>query len=117
MRKKDYKGRVEKRVLSKCEGVCRTYDKLQYEYATLLNESDDVKTFTIEFLNNMTAEVREQFIKQCTMEELVEKHTMYIVRRALTALTRRDTMILGNTEGRRTQLMDDEEIWWYTENN
>ena len=45
MRKKDFKGRVEKRVLSKCEGVCRTYDKLQYEYATLLNESDDVKTF------------------------------------------------------------------------
>ena len=50
MRKKDYKGRVEKRVFSKCEGVCRTYDKLQYQYATLLNESDDVKNFMVNVL-------------------------------------------------------------------
>ena len=50
MRKKDYKGRVEKRALSKCEGVCRTYDKLQYQYATLLNESDDVKNFMVNVL-------------------------------------------------------------------
>ena len=50
MRKKNFKGRVEKRVLTKCDGVCRTYDKLQYEYANLLNESDDVKTFMVNVL-------------------------------------------------------------------
>ena len=32
---------------------------------------------SIEFLNNMTVEIREHFLKQCTMEELVEKHTMF----------------------------------------
>ena len=32
MRKKNYKGRCEKRVLSKCIGICRTYDALQYAY-------------------------------------------------------------------------------------
>jgi len=29
MRKKGYKGRCEKRVLSKCQDVCRTYDDIQ----------------------------------------------------------------------------------------
>lgn len=36
MRKKHYKGRCEKRVLSKCQGVCRTYDAIQYAYADAL---------------------------------------------------------------------------------
>ena len=33
MRKKDYKGRTEKRMLSKCKDVCRTYDAIQSAYA------------------------------------------------------------------------------------
>ena len=45
MRKKNYKGRCEKRVLSKCVGICRTYDALQYAYADLLEKNDDVKEF------------------------------------------------------------------------
>lgn len=28
MRKKGYKGRTEKRILSKCNDVCRTYDAM-----------------------------------------------------------------------------------------
>ena len=33
MRKKNYKGaKVSKRVVAKCEGVCRTYDAIQYAY-------------------------------------------------------------------------------------
>ena len=36
MRKKDFKGRCEKRMLSKCEGVCRTYDAIQFAYADVL---------------------------------------------------------------------------------
>lgn len=43
MRKKNFKGRCEKRVISKCSEVCRTYDALQYAYADLLQESDEVQ--------------------------------------------------------------------------
>lgn len=43
MRSKNYKGRCEKRVLKKCEGVCRTYDSIQYAYADILQSRDDIK--------------------------------------------------------------------------
>ena len=43
MRKKNFKGRCEKRVIGKCSDVCRTYDAIQYAYADLLQESDEVK--------------------------------------------------------------------------
>ena len=33
MRKKNFKGRCEKRVIAKCSEVCRTYDAIQYAYA------------------------------------------------------------------------------------
>lgn len=42
MRKKNYKGRCEKRSLSKCEGVCRTYDEVQYAYAGFLQNNDNI---------------------------------------------------------------------------
>lgn len=42
MRKKGYKGRCEKRTLPKCQGVCRTYDAIQYAYADVLQESEEV---------------------------------------------------------------------------
>ena len=42
MRKKNYKGRCEKRKLSKCEGVCKTYDVLQYAYADMLEANNDI---------------------------------------------------------------------------
>ena len=42
MRKKNYKGRCEKRVLSKCKEVCRTYDDIQSAYAELLQESESI---------------------------------------------------------------------------
>ena len=43
MRKKNFKGRCEKRVLGKCAEVCRTYDAIQYAYADLLQASDEIK--------------------------------------------------------------------------
>ena len=43
MRKKNFKGRCEKRMLGKCTEVCRTYDAIQYAYANLLQASDEVK--------------------------------------------------------------------------
>ena len=41
MRKKNFKGRCEKRMIGKCTEVCRTYDVIQYAYADLLQESDE----------------------------------------------------------------------------
>lgn len=41
MRKKNFKGRCEKRALPKCHGVCRTYDAIQYAYADIL-QADNV---------------------------------------------------------------------------
>lgn len=43
MRKKNFKGRCEKRVIAKCSEVCRTYDAIQYTYADVLQSSDEVK--------------------------------------------------------------------------
>ena len=43
MRKKGFKGRCEKRVIGKYAGVCRTYDAIQYAYADVLQQSDDVQ--------------------------------------------------------------------------
>jgi len=42
MRKKNYKGRCEKRSISKCEGVCRTYDPIQSAYADFLQSNDNI---------------------------------------------------------------------------
>lgn len=45
MRKKNYKGRCEKRILSKCKDVCKTYNEIQYAYADILQSKDDIKSF------------------------------------------------------------------------
>lgn len=43
MRKKNFKGRCEKRKIGKCEEVCKTYDAIQYAYADLLQANDEIK--------------------------------------------------------------------------
>ena len=43
MRKKNFKGRCEKRMIGKCSDVCRTYDAIQYAYADLLQRDEEVK--------------------------------------------------------------------------
>ena len=45
MRKKGYKGRCEKRVLSRCQDVCRTYDDIQRAYADILQECEEIAEF------------------------------------------------------------------------
>lgn len=51
MRKKDYRGaKVAKRMVSKCEGVCRTYDAMQYAYADLLSKAEEVRSFQVNVL-------------------------------------------------------------------
>lgn len=43
MRKKNFKGRCEKRTISKCDEVCRTFDPIQYAYADVLQASENIK--------------------------------------------------------------------------
>lgn len=43
MHKKDYKGRCEKKTLTKNKEICRTYDPIQNKYADLLEESSKIK--------------------------------------------------------------------------
>lgn len=42
MRKKNYKGRCEKRSLSKCTEICRTFDAIQYAYADMLQNNRNI---------------------------------------------------------------------------
>lgn len=42
MRNKNYKGRCEKRSLSKCKDVCRTYDVIQSAYADKLESDEEI---------------------------------------------------------------------------
>lgn len=43
LRKKNFKGRCEKRKLSKCIEVCRTYDPIQFTYADILSTDDTIQ--------------------------------------------------------------------------
>lgn len=43
MRKKNYKGRCEKRKIDKCAEVCRTYDPIQSVYADMLAVDESVR--------------------------------------------------------------------------
>lgn len=45
MRKKSYKGRCEKRSLSKCQGICKTYNAIQSAYADMLQSDDSISEF------------------------------------------------------------------------
>ena len=43
MRRKNIKDRCEKRKLPRFKEVCKTYDSIQFAYATLLSECEDLK--------------------------------------------------------------------------
>ena len=45
MLKKNYKGRCEKRALSKCQGICKSYNNLQLCFADMLQADSDIKSF------------------------------------------------------------------------
>ena len=45
MQKKNPKTRCERKSLSKCEGVCRLYNKIQIAYADRLQEEDEIISF------------------------------------------------------------------------
>ena len=45
MKKINYKGRCEKRKVSKCKDICRTYTKIQSAFVNVLEEDDEVVSF------------------------------------------------------------------------
>ena len=45
MKKINYKGRCEKRKVSKCEDICRTYSKIQSAMVDMLENNDDAVSF------------------------------------------------------------------------
>ena len=45
MKKTNYKGRCEKRKVSKCEGICRTYNKIQSAFVDELENDDNILSF------------------------------------------------------------------------
>ena len=50
MRKKNYKGvKCTKRYVEKCEDVCKTYDAIQYAYADLISNADEVQSMLQNF--------------------------------------------------------------------
>ena len=50
MLKKNFKGRCERRQLSKCDGVCRSYSELQTKYADMLEADEEIIEFTCNVL-------------------------------------------------------------------
>lgn len=42
MRKKNYKGRCEKRAIKKCESICKTFDPIQSAFVTILDNRNDI---------------------------------------------------------------------------
>ena len=87
MRKKNFKGRCEKRHLVKCKEICRTYDSIQYAFADVLqadksiaeircNVSLDGLEYTTDFVcvkNNGDLMVREcVFRKHLTKPQTVK---------------------------------------------
>ena len=77
MKKKGYKGRCEKRSLSKCVGVCRTYSDLQSAYADVLEADPQVKEFQCNVLLEglSIGEYTTDFL--CTMQDGSEANLPY----------------------------------------
>ena len=69
MRKKGFKGRCEKRVVSKCREVCRTYDPIQSAYVDQLQEDGSIREFQCNVLLD-TGEYMADFLCTKTSGEL-----------------------------------------------
>lgn len=82
MLKKNYKGRCEKRALSKCQGVCKSYNDLQYGFADMLQADSDIESFvcnvqldeldyTTDYL--ITKSSGDLMVRECVSRKLISK--------------------------------------------
>ena len=86
MRKVNYKGRCEKRVLSKCKTVFKSYDPIQNAYADMLEANTDVIEIQCnlplegdEYCNYMSDFVCTKYngtllVRECVSRRLPSKH-------------------------------------------
>lgn len=79
MRKKNFKGRCEKRVIAKCSEVCRTYDPIQYAYADVLQKDDTVREIRCNVLLDGldTGEYTSDFVCVKTDNDLMVRECVY----------------------------------------
>lgn len=82
MYKKNYKGRCEKKSLSKCNTICRCYSEIQSVYADKLETDSSVQSFqcnallegedyTSDFL--ITRQDGTQYVRECIAQNRLDK--------------------------------------------
>ena len=79
MKKKNFKGRCEKRKLSKCAEVCRTYNPIQFAYADLLERDEKVEKYRCNVLLEglKIGEYTSDFVCTKTNGELMVRECVY----------------------------------------
>lgn len=96
MRRKNIKDGCEKRRLPKFNEICRTYDAIQYAYATLLSECEELKEircnvyleglkegdYTSDFV--CIKQNGELMVRECVFRKL--RYTEYLQRRKICCL-------------------------------
>ena len=85
MRKQNYKGRCEKRTLSKCKEVCKTYDPIQNVYADVLEQNPMIEEIrcnvplddldTGEYMSDFVCvkENGDLMVRECVKRDLLTK--------------------------------------------
>ena len=82
MRKQKYKGRCEKRMLSKSDQVCRFYSDLQSKYADKLDSDNDIEQIqcniylcNTEYMSDFlcTRKNGDVFIRECVERRFLNK--------------------------------------------
>ncbi len=89
MRKKNFKGRCEKRAVGKCAEVCKTYDTLQFAYADALQANDGIKEFrcNVPFESEELREYMTDFLCVKTSGDLMVRECVFrkMITKPLTA--------------------------------
>ena len=78
MQKKDYKGRCEKKILSKNKGVCRTYNPIQTAYADILQSDDNIKEIRcnvfLDGLDEICNKINgDMMVRECVFRKYITK--------------------------------------------
>lgn len=73
MKKKNYKGKCQKRKVEKCSDTFRAYNDIQYAYVNLLEKDDNIKEISCNvFLKDLTeGEYTSDFVCTKSNDELM----------------------------------------------
>lgn len=78
MRKKNYKGRCERRTLSKSKDVVRTYDAIQSKYADLLQQNQEINEIRCNVpLDGEAEEYTSDFVCVKNDEEILVRECVF----------------------------------------